>query len=125
MVRVMTARVSRAVTATRKTQAPARRAASRRLERLEIGYRELRSRLERIQETLDAALTRGQLSLATVNPESLESVRGFEVGRLREAGRRLRAEMKDLRAAGAIDGQGQRVRRGTPEDMKEGTGCDL
>jgi len=125
MIRVMRARVSRAVTATRKTQTPARRATSRRLERLEIRYRELRSKLQRIQETLDAALPRGELSLASVDAESLESVRGFEGRRLREAGRRLRAEMKDLRAVGAIDAKGQRVKRGIPEDMKEGTDCDL
>ena len=125
MIRVMRARVSRAVTATRKAQTPARRATSRRLERLEIRYRELRSKLQRIQETLDAALPRGELSLATVDSESLESVRGFEGGRLREAGRRLRAEMKDLRAVGIIDAKGQRVKRGIPKDMKEGTDCDL
>jgi hypothetical protein len=81
--------------------------------------------LQRIQETLDAALPRGELSLATVDPESLESVRDFEGGRLREAGRRLRAEVKELRAVGAIDAKGQRVKRGIPEDMKEGTDCDL
>lgn len=117
-------RVPREVTG-RKTQAPVRRAASRRIERLEAGYRELRSKLDRIQKTLDAALAQGALSLSTIDPENLESVRGFEAARLRDAGRRLRAEMKALRAAGAIDATGRRVKRGLPPDMREGTDCDL
>lgn len=117
-------RASRAVTG-RKTQAPIRRAASRRLERLEAGFRELRSKLERIQKTLDSALSSGALSLSTVDAENLESVRRFEAARLRDAGRRLRAEMKTLRAAGAIDATGRRVKRGVPPDMREGTDCDL
>jgi hypothetical protein len=117
-------KASSAVTG-RKTQAPVRRAASRRLERLEAGYRELRSKLERIQRTLDAALAQGALSLSTVDPENLDSVRRFEAARLRDAGRRLRAEMKVLRAAGAIDAAGRRVKRGLPSDMREGTDCDL
>lgn len=117
-------RTARAVSG-RKTQAPVRWAASRRLERLEAGYRELRSKLERIQKTLDAALAQGAQSLSTVDPEDLESVRRFEAARLRDAGRRLRAEMKTLRAAGAIDATGRRLKRGLPPDMRDGTDCDL
>jgi hypothetical protein len=99
--------------------------ASRRLERLEIGYRELRSEVERIRAALDAVLGQGGPSLATVDPGSLDSIRGFERARLQDAGRRLRAALSDLRAAGAIDAQGRRINRGIPEDMKEGTDCDL
>lgn len=125
MVRVMRARVFRTATATRKNRTPARPGASRRLERLELGYRELRSEVERIRAALDAALGEGGASLATVNPGRLDSVRRFEAGRLQEAARRLRAEMTDLRAAEVIDAKGRRVNQGIPEDMKEGTGCDL
>ena len=81
--------------------------------------------MEHIRAALDAALGQGGLSLTTVDPGSLDSVREFEVGRLQEATRRLQAEMSDLRAAGVIDAKGQRVNRGVPADMKEGTGCDL
>lgn len=81
--------------------------------------------MERIQKTLNAAVAMGELSLATADPESLESVRMFEVGRLREAGRRLRAEMKHLTEVAVIDAKGQRVKTGIPEDMREGTDCDL
>ena len=63
--------------------------------------------------------------LASVDPENLDRVRRFEAGRQQEAGQRLQAEMSDLRAAGAIDAKGQRVKQGIPKDMKEGTGCDL
>ena len=125
MVGAMRVGTSRAVTATRKPQAPAKRVALRRLERLEAGYRDLRSELRRIRETLDAAIAQGELSLATVDPESLESVRRFEAGRLREARRRLRNEMNDLRAAGVIDATGRRVKSGVPPDMRESRDCDL
>lgn len=125
MIRVMRARVSRAATATRKNRTPARPPAARRLERLEIGYRDLRSEVARIRAALDAALGQGGLSLATVDPASLDSVRRFEAWRLQEAERRLREAMSDLRAAEVIDAKGRRVNRGIPEDMKEGTGCDL
>ena len=125
MVGDMRVGASRAVTATRKTQTPAGRPALRRLERLEASYRDLRSQLKRLEETLDTALAQGELSLATVDPESLGSVRRFEAGRLREAGRRLRAEMNDLRGAGVIDAKGRRVKSGVPQDMREGSDCDL
>ena len=125
MVGAMRIGASRAVTATRKAQAPARRAALRRIERLEASYRDLRSELDRIQEALAAALAQGELSLASVDPESLESVRRFEAGRLRKAERHLRTEMNDLRAAGIIDARGRRVKNGVPQDMREGTDCDL
>ncbi len=125
MIGAMRVGSSRALTAKRKARAPARRAALHRLERLEASYRDLRSQLKVIQETLDAALAQGELSLATVDPESLGSIRRFEAGRLREAGRRLRAEMNDLREAGVIDAKGRRIKRGVPQDMREGSDCDL
>jgi len=110
---------------TRKRQTKPRRRASQRLERLEAGYRDLRSRVARLQRTLDAALAGGEITLATVDPDNLDSVRRFEHGRLREAGRRLKGEMKSLRAAGVIDAKGGRVRKDVPPDMREGTDCDL
>ena len=110
---------------TRKRPVTVRPLALLRLERLEAGYRDLTLRLERLQRTLDAALANGELSLTTVDPEKLESVRRFEAGRLRDARRRLQAEMKSLRAAGFVDANGRRSRRGVPQDMREGAGCDL
>jgi len=113
---------SRTRSPTRKRQVAVRPLALRRLERLEAGYRDLTFRLERLQQTLDTALANGELTLKTVDPESL---RGFEAHRLREAGRRLQAEMKSLRVARVVDAKGRRVRKNVPQDMREGAGCDL
>jgi len=116
---------SRTRSPTRKRQVAVRPLALRRLERLEAGYRDLTFRLERLQQTLDAALANGELTLTTVDPEELESLRRFEANRLREAGRRLQAEMKSLRAARVVDAKGRRVRKNVPQDMREGAGCDV
>lgn len=97
----------------------------RRLERLEAGYRDVRIRLERLQQTVADALAKGELSLATVDAEQIESVRRFEASRLHGAGRRLRAEMTGLKAAGVVDAKLRRVREHVPEDMHEGADCDL
>lgn len=117
--------VSRTRTSKRKRHSTARRIASRRLERLEAGYLDVRFRLDRLQKTLDAALSSGELALATVDAEKLESVRRFEASRIREAGRRLQAEMESLKTEGLVDAKGRRIRKDVPQDMREGAGCDL
>lgn len=121
----MKATVTSTKSTTRERQSTTGRRASQRLERLEAGYRDLRFRLDRLQQTLDAAVAGGELTLATVDPENLDSLRRFEDGRLREAGRRLKVEMKSLRAGGVVDARGRRVRKDVPPDMREGTDCDL
>ena len=121
----MKAAASKTRISKRKRHSTARRIASRRLERLEADYRDVRSRLDRLQKTLDAALASGELTLATVDAEKLESVRRFESSRIREAGRRLHAEMESFKTEGVVDAKGRRVRKDVPQDMREGAGCDL
>jgi hypothetical protein len=125
IIKAMKASLSRTRTSTQQRRATARRLSLRRLERLEAGYLDVQVKLERLQHTLDAALATGELSLATVDAEQLESVRRFEASRLQGAGRRLRSEMKSLKAADVVDAKGRRVRNDVPEDMQQGADCDL
>jgi hypothetical protein len=65
------------------------------------------------------------LTLADVDPDDDRQLDAWEAEEEKRAGERIHAAVRELKAKGVIDDQGNRIRKDLPPDMREDSDTDL